>query len=100
MRFRRISFPASALLSIFAICLFFFHGLNFGIDFIGGTLIEVRSKSGPADLGKMRTTLGGLGLGEVQLQQFGGPRTCSSAWRSNRVARRRSRRRLPRCAPR
>src|SRR6476469_6508114 len=73
MRFRRISFPASALLSIFAICLFFFHGLNFGIDFIGGTLIEVQSKTGAADLGKMRTTLGGLGLGEVQLQQFGGP---------------------------
>jgi len=73
MQFRRISFPASALLSILAICLFFFHGLNFGIDFIGGTLIEVQSKTGAADLGKMRNTLGGLGLGEVQLQQFGGP---------------------------
>jgi preprotein translocase subunit SecF len=73
MRFRRISFPASALLSIAAILLFFFHGLNFGIDFIGGTLIEVQSKSGPADLAKMRNTLGGLGLGDIQLQQFGGP---------------------------
>jgi preprotein translocase subunit SecF len=73
MRFRRISFPASALLSIAAILLFFFHGLNFGIDFIGGTLIEVQSKTGPADLAKMRGTLGGLGLGEVQLQQFGSP---------------------------
>ncbi|MBO0716105.1 MAG: protein translocase subunit SecF, partial [Rhizobiales bacterium] len=39
MRFRRISFPVSAMLSIAAILLFFFHGLNFGIDFIGGTLI-------------------------------------------------------------
>jgi preprotein translocase subunit SecF len=73
MRFRRISFPTSALLSILAIFLYFFHGLNFGIDFIGGTLVEVQSKSGPADLAKMRSTLGGLGLGEVQLQQFGGP---------------------------
>jgi preprotein translocase subunit SecF len=73
MRFRRISFPVSALLSIAAIFLFFFHGLNFGIDFIGGTLIEVQSKSGPADLAKMRNTLGSLELGEVQLQQFGGP---------------------------
>lgn len=73
MRFRRISFPLSALLSILAIGLYFFHGLNFGIDFKGGLLMEVHSKSGPADLSKMRATLAGLGLGEVQLQQFGGP---------------------------
>ena len=73
MRFRRISFPISAVLSIVAILLFFFHGLNYGIDFVGGTLIEVQSKTGPADLAKMRATLGGLGLGEVQLQEFGAP---------------------------
>jgi preprotein translocase subunit SecF len=73
MRFRRISFPISAALSIVAILLFFYQGLNFGIDFIGGTLLEVQSKSGPADLAKMRATLGGLGLGDVQLQEFGGP---------------------------
>src|SRR6185503_9169635 len=73
MRFRRISFPVSALLSILAIFLYFFHGLNFGIDFVGGTLMEVQSKSGPADLAKMRETVSGLGLGEVQLQQFGAP---------------------------
>ena len=73
MRFRRISFPLSALLSILAISLYFFHGLNFGIDFRGGMLIEVQSKTGAADLAKMRATLGTLGLGEVQLQQFGAP---------------------------
>ena len=73
MRFRRVSFPVSALLSMIAIALFFFHGLNFGIDFVGGTLMEVQSKSGPADIAKMRTTLNGLGLGDVQLQQFGAP---------------------------
>jgi preprotein translocase subunit SecF len=73
MRFRRISFPISAVLSIVALALFFFNGLNFGIDFVGGTLMEVQQKGGPADLGKMRTTLSGLGLGEVQLQQFGTP---------------------------
>jgi preprotein translocase subunit SecF len=73
MRFRRISFPISALLSIAAILLYFTHGLNFGIDFKGGTLMEVRTKAGAADLAKMRTTIGGLGLGEFQLQQFGTP---------------------------
>ncbi len=72
MRFRRISFPTSAILSILAITLYFTHGLNFGIDFVGGTLMEVQAKQAPADLAKMRETLGGLGLGEVQLQQFGG----------------------------
>ena len=73
MRFRRISFPISAVLSILAMVLYFSHGLNFGIDFVGGTLMEVQSKAGPADLAKMRTTVSGLGLGEVQLQQFGTP---------------------------
>jgi preprotein translocase subunit SecF len=71
MRFRRISFPISAILSIVAILLYFFHGLNFGIDFVGGTLMEVQSKAGPADLAKMRATIGGLQLGDFQLQQFG-----------------------------
>ena len=74
MRFRRISFPISALLSIMAMVLYFTHGLNFGIDFVGGTLMEVQSKAGPADLAKMRTTVDGIGLvGDVQLQQFGSP---------------------------
>ena len=72
-RFRRISFPISAALSIVAIILFFTHGLNFGIDFKGGTLLEVQSKTGTSDIASMRATLSNLGLGEVQLQQFGGP---------------------------
>ncbi|UTD29030.1 protein translocase subunit SecF [Bradyrhizobium sp. WD16] len=73
IRFRRISFPISALLSIVAITLFFVHGLNFGIDFRGGTLLEIQNKSGPADIAALRAKLGTLGLGDVQLQQFGGP---------------------------
>ncbi len=47
-------------------------GLNFGIDFKGGTLIEIGTE-GPADLGDLRSRLGGLGLGEVQVQTFGAP---------------------------
>jgi preprotein translocase subunit SecF len=66
-------FPISALLSIVAIFLFFHPGLNLGIDFVGGTLLEVQAKSGSADIAKMRATLTALNLGDVQLQQFGGP---------------------------
>ena len=73
MRFRRISFPISAALSILAITLYFTHGLNFGIDFKGGTLLEIQSKSGPADIAALRGKLATLNLGDVQLQQFGGP---------------------------
>jgi len=73
IRFRRISFPVSAVMSLLAITLYFTHGLNFGIDFKGGTLMEVRTKAGPADLAKMRATIAGLNLGDFQLQQFGEP---------------------------
>jgi preprotein translocase subunit SecF len=73
MRFRRISFPISAMLSIAAILLYFYHGLNFGIDFEGGTLVEVQTKVNPADLAKIRATIGTLNLGDFQLQEFGAP---------------------------
>ncbi len=73
MSWRRITFPLSGLLSMLAIGLFFAVGLNFGIDFRGGTLIEIQSKAASADLGAIRSTLGSLDLGEVQLQRFGAP---------------------------
>jgi preprotein translocase subunit SecF len=73
MDLRRFSFPISAVLSIIAITLYFTHGLNFGIDFKGGTLLEIQERSGPADIAKLRADLGKLDLGDVQLQQFGGP---------------------------
>lgn len=73
MALRRITFPLSGLLSLVAIVLFFTVGLNFGIDFRGGTLIEVQSKAGPADLSLVRNKLAELNLGEVQLQRFGAP---------------------------
>jgi preprotein translocase subunit SecF len=73
VRFRRLSFPASAVMTVVAIAIYFSMGLNLGIDFIGGTLIEIQAKSGPADLGAMRTKLNQLELGDVQLQQFGSP---------------------------
>jgi preprotein translocase subunit SecF len=71
MGWHKLGFALSALLTIGSIVLFLVQGLNYGIDFSGGTLMEVRTLNGPADLAQMRTTLNGLGLGDVSLQQFG-----------------------------
>ncbi|HUT50940.1 MAG TPA: protein translocase subunit SecF [Alphaproteobacteria bacterium] len=68
---RKIFFVISAVMFIAAVASTFLQGLNFGIDFKGGILIEARNKSGPADIAAMRAQLGTLGLGEVSLQTFG-----------------------------
>jgi len=60
----------SAALMLASIGLFFTQGLNFGVDFRGGILMEVRT-SGPADLSVLRSRVSGLGIGEVTLQEFG-----------------------------
>ena len=64
MRFRRVSYPFSATLSIISVLLFFFVGMNFGIDFEGGTQVELRAKSGNADIAALRGTAESLGLGD------------------------------------
>ncbi|MGD9657324.1 MAG: protein translocase subunit SecF, partial [Methylocystis sp.] len=73
MRFRRVSYPFSALLSLIAVALFIFKGMNFGIDFAGGTVIELRAKSGAAEVGTLRTMGESLHLGDIEVQAFGDP---------------------------
>ena len=69
---RPLSFAVSVLFVGLSIFFFFVSGLNYGVDFTGGIIMEVRT-SGPTDLGSMRSALTGLDLGEVELQEFGSP---------------------------
>ncbi|MGH6880479.1 protein translocase subunit SecF [Hypericibacter sp.] len=73
MRIHKPLMILSILLVLGSILLVATKGLNYGIDFRGGILMEVRTTDGPADLAGMREKLTELGLGEVYLQQFGSP---------------------------
>jgi preprotein translocase SecF subunit len=69
-RYRWIAFGWSLFVLLGTILLVATSGLNLGIDFRGGVLVEVRTP-GPADLALMRSTLGELDFGEVSLQTAG-----------------------------
>jgi preprotein translocase subunit SecF len=71
MRMRKWTFPLAAFLSVMSVILFFTVGPNYGIDFLGGTVIEIQTKDAKPDLGKLRSTLNDLGLGDVQVQTIG-----------------------------
>jgi len=71
MRFRRFSYPFSAILSILSIIMFFTWGMNFGIDFSGGILIELRAKTGQADMAQLRGLGEHLKIGAIEVQGFG-----------------------------
>jgi len=72
MRGRILGLVVSAVLSLASVVLFFYPGMNYGIDFKGGILVEVRTP-GPANFAEMRAALIQAGVGEVALQQFGSP---------------------------
>lgn len=73
MRWHKFGFAFSALLTLGSIGLFSTVGLNYGIDFVGGTMMQVRVTSGPANLAEMRQKLDALHLGGASLQGFGSP---------------------------
>ena len=66
----RPAFMVSGAAALVAIGLFLVIGLNLGIDFRGGTLMQIKTQ-GPADIAELRDSIGGLGLGDVQIQEFG-----------------------------
>ena len=72
MLLSRFGFFASGVLSLASLLLFLLVGLNVGVDFKGGSVITIRTEQA-ANLDQLRTTLDGLGLGAVELQEFGTP---------------------------
>ncbi|MCH8489994.1 MAG: protein translocase subunit SecF [Oceanicaulis sp.] len=73
IRMRVGAFILSLFLVLGSVGAFFTFGLNLGIDFRGGTAIALTTAPEPADLGQIRTALAELNLGDVQVQEFGGP---------------------------
>ena len=72
VRYNHRAFAVSSVLIIGSLVAFLMQGLNFGIDFKGGILVEI-SSSEPVDIGNLRGRMQTLELGEVQIQQFGTP---------------------------
>jgi preprotein translocase SecF subunit len=70
---RRLFMAISLALSLLSLAVIATKGLNYGVDFKGGSIVEIRSKSGPADLGKLREIGNALGLGGIQVQGFANP---------------------------
>ncbi|MEH3106154.1 MAG: protein translocase subunit SecF [Sphingomonas fennica] len=73
---RRWAFGLTALLTVIAVALVAVRGLNLGVDFVGGLMIEARFEQ-PPELDRVRTSVDRLGVGEGSLQQFGDPNTVS-----------------------
>ena len=72
MRLSRFGFFVSGLLCLAAVLLFIFVGLNFGVDFKGGTVMTIRT-TGPANIEELRGKINALGFGGAEIQEFGSP---------------------------
>ena len=71
MRYRDIAVGMSVVGMLISLALFFTYGLNYGVDFKGGSMIEIQATKGNADVGAIRDKLSKLGLGTPQIQEFG-----------------------------
>ena len=71
LKFRKVGYVLSILLIITSVISISVKGFNYGIDFSGGALIEVKSKNGPVDVDNIRKELSVLKLDELTLQAVG-----------------------------
>ena len=76
VQLRYWAFGLTLALTLLAIGAVWAKGLNLGVDFVGGIMIEEKFAT-PPSLDRVRTVVDGLGVGEASLQQFGDPRTVS-----------------------
>jgi preprotein translocase subunit SecF len=74
LRWRNLAMALSVALILGSIALVAIRGLNFGVDFAGGLMMEVRFDQ-PVELDELRETVASAGAGEGSLQSFGDPRT-------------------------
>jgi preprotein translocase subunit SecF len=72
MRFSRYAYIVSGFLSLASVLLFFYVGLNVGVDFKGGTVVTIRTEQ-PANIDELRGKIAGLNLGAAELQEYGSP---------------------------
>ena len=70
MNIKKITLLFSTLFFLMSLFFVFFKGLNFGIDFTGGILIEARFNDEKINLNNIRKELNNLDLGEIQLQNI------------------------------
>ena len=70
---RYVAYVISIIMVVGSLGLLFTKGLNYGIDFKGGFLIEVRGQE-PLDIATMRNELNALNIGDAKLQEFGSPK--------------------------
>ena len=70
-KFYKLFNVISTILIIISILLLIFKGLNFGVDFKGGTLIELRSSDKKINVSSLRDTFTIMNLGDINIKKFG-----------------------------
>jgi SecD/SecF fusion protein len=74
MGIRSFTFTGTIIASIISLGMFATYSMNYGIEFKGGSILEVQSKAATADVSSIREKLADLNVGEVQVQSFGSPK--------------------------